>query len=248
MDDDATIRVMVSDALSSLFSVEVAVDGSSARRALQNSAVDLIVADQMLPDELGVALLESSLESHPEATRILITASQDIQTAMAAVNRARVDRFFTKPVRLEELCSQAAECVKAKRSERSLRERMGRLRDIDARSEPVRGRLLLVEDDEAVLAVFEAVLADAGYEVSCASTGQAALDHLGSRTFDLVVVDKNLPDVSGMEVLRVARKLQPDIEAVVVTGYASTHSAIEAVESGAYDYLRKPLEDIEILP
>jgi putative two-component system response regulator len=248
VDDDATIRAMFSDALSGLFAVDTAGSGAEAHACLDGGVYDLIVVDQMLPDCTGVGLIETTLAPQPDALRILITASRDIETATEAVNRARVDRFFVKPVQIEELRRQAAEGVRARRAERDLRERIDSLRAIEARSAPVRGRVLVVDDDEGVLAVFQAVLEDAGYEVACAETGQEALDHLGSGVFNLVVMDKNLPDTSGIEVLQVARKLQPDIEAVVVTAYASTDSAIQAVEAGAYDYLRKPLNDIEILP
>ena len=56
------------------------------------------------------------------------------------------------------------------------------------------------------------------------------------------------PDLSGLEVLRLGRQLHPDLESVLVTAYPSTDSAIQAMEAGFYDYLKKPLDDIELLP
>ncbi len=248
VDDDALIRTMMADGLGDLFQVVTAMDAESAGPLLDGTGFDLIVADQMLPDALGVDLLEASLQTHPSAVRVLITASRDIQTAMEAVNRAHVDRFFAKPVPIEDLKHQAAECVRSRRADRDVRARIGRLRRIESRVLPIRARVLVVDDDETIVTLFQDVLEEAGYDVISEMTGKGALDQLGSSEFNLLVVDKNLPDISGMDVLKIARKVQPDIEAVVVTGYASTDSAIQAVESGAYDYLRKPLDDLDILP
>ncbi len=248
LDDDGTIRAMLADALASAFDVSTAKDLSTAIEMLEDKDYELIIADQVLPDGVGVTLLEASLVSHPHSIRVLITGSQDIRTAMDAVNRARVDRFFTKPIQFEEFRRQAEESVALRRAERSLRERIANLRKIESKSAPRSGRVLVVEDDESASEVFGAALEGEGFAVTVATNGSEALDRLGTGSFDLVVLDKNLPDISGLEVLQIARRIQPDIEAIVITGYASTDTAIQALESGAYDYLRKPLEDIAVLP
>jgi CheY-like chemotaxis protein len=67
------------------------------------------------------------------------------------------------------------------------------------------------------------------------------------RRFDLVLTDKNLPGASGLEVLRVARTLDPSPAVVLITGYSSYDSAVEALDSGAQDYIEKPIRDVETL-
>lgn len=248
VDDDGAIRRMLMDVLAPIFDVEGARSGEQALELLAEHPVDLIVSDQMMPGMTGTDLLDRSLAYCPDAVRMLITASRQIENAMEAINRAKVDRFFVKPVRLTDLRHQALDAVQQRRAERDLRARIESLRSIEARQTTVLPRVLVVDDDDGAAALFETVLADAGYEVTVEQTGQGALDQLGSRQFNLLLMDKNLPDISGIEVMRLARRMHPDIEAVVITAYASTESAIEAIEAGAYDYLRKPLDDVEMLP
>ena len=248
VDDDGSIRRMLMDALGTIFEVEGARSGEQALDLLAARSFDLIVTDQMMPGMTGTELLDRSLSLRPDAVRMLITASREIENAMEAINLAKVDRFFVKPVRLAELRQQAVDAVQQRRAERDLRARIESLRSIEARQAAVLPRILVVDDDDGAVTIFQTILEEAGYEVVVEQTGRGALDQLGSRQFNLLLMDKNLPDISGIEVMRLARSMHPDIEAVVVTAYASTESAIEAIEAGAYDYLRKPLEDIEVLP
>ncbi len=248
VDDDTSIRRMLIDVLAGLFEVEGAADGEQALDLLAARHFDLIVSDQMMPGMSGTDLLQRSLQIRPDAVRMLITASRQVENAVEAINAAKVDRFFIKPVRLAELRQQAFEAVHQRRAEADLRARLASLREIESRQTAVVPRILLVDDDEGALMIFQTILEDAGYEVVTAATGQGALDQLGARTFNLVVMDKNLPDLSGLEVLRLGRQLHPDLESVLVTAYPSTDSAIQAMEAGFYDYLKKPLDDIELLP
>lgn len=107
---------------------------------------------------------------------------------------------------------------------------------------PCTRRALVVEDEPTVRRLLSRVLEREGFECAQCGTGEEALEALGERRFDLVVADKNLPGVSGMEVVERARRQRPSIRAVIATGYPSEGSAAEAMALGADDYLLKPLD------
>jgi CheY-like chemotaxis protein len=107
--------------------------------------------------------------------------------------------------------------------------------------------VLVVDDEVVVLTVLREALRRGGYKVTTAASAEEAIDLMRKRRFDLVLTDKNLPGASGLEVLRVARTLDPSPAVVLITGYSSYDSAVEALDSGAQDYIEKPIRDVETL-
>jgi CheY-like chemotaxis protein len=107
--------------------------------------------------------------------------------------------------------------------------------------------VLVVDDEVVVLTVLREALRRGGYKVTTAASAEEAIDLMRKRRFDLVLTDKNLPGASGLEVLRVARTLDPPPAVVLITGYSSYDSAVEALDSGAQDYIEKPIRDVETL-
>ena len=110
-----------------------------------------------------------------------------------------------------------------------------------------RVRILLVDDDPLVLRGFEEILEREGFDVVSIDNGQEALRFLETVTFDLILTDLVMRDVHGLVILRKAQECQPDAVVIVITGFASIGSAIEALRLGAYDYLMKPCEDSELI-
>jgi DNA-binding NtrC family response regulator len=108
-------------------------------------------------------------------------------------------------------------------------------------------RLLLVDDDPLVLSGFHETLLREGYEIATAASGREAIDLITNQPFDVVLTDLLMPKVSGLDVVRCSQKKQPDSIVIVVTGFASVRSAVEALRLGAYDYLVKPCEDQELV-
>lgn len=104
--------------------------------------------------------------------------------------------------------------------------------------------LLIVDDEPVILQILRAVFDDEPHRLTCVSTGREALAILEEQGCDVLLTDKNLPDISGMDLLRAARQRLPDCEVIVITGYASLDTAIEAVGLGAFDYVTKPLDDV----
>lgn len=108
------------------------------------------------------------------------------------------------------------------------------------------GRILVVEDEPGVLVTIQAILQMEGYEVQGVANGRDALNMVRTQAFDLILTDLRLGNDDGLDVLAELRRLAPDTVAIVLTGYASLESAIEAMRQGAYDYLAKPT-DVEEL-
>jgi len=104
-----------------------------------------------------------------------------------------------------------------------------------------RDRILLVDDEPAILYGLEGVLAGAGYDVTCAYDGREALELLGQRPFDVVLSDIVMPDLDGIQLLRAMREQDLDLMVILMTGSASVDTAVKAVEYGALRYLLKPV-------
>jgi len=105
---------------------------------------------------------------------------------------------------------------------------------------PAATRLLLIDDEEIVLDSCTEILRGEPYDVATASDGTRGLERVREFRPDLVVVDLKMPGLSGLEVLERIRDADPAIVPIVITGYATVSSAVEAMKRGAYDFLPKP--------
>jgi len=109
--------------------------------------------------------------------------------------------------------------------------------------------ILIVEDEEITRENLEHVLGNEGYRVQSVEDGESAVRALRANIFDVVLTDLRMGRVDGMEVLKAAKSIQPEVEVVVLTGFATVETAVEAMEQGAYYYLAKPykLEELRAL-
>jgi len=108
-----------------------------------------------------------------------------------------------------------------------------------------RPHVLLMEDEMNIARGLEMVMREEGYDVDLADTGQRALDKFRVSEFDLLVADLRLPDMDGMDVIQQVREKRPKTNVVIITGYPSVSSAVQAVRMGVSDYLRKPFTEDE---
>jgi DNA-binding NtrC family response regulator len=107
--------------------------------------------------------------------------------------------------------------------------------------------VLVVDDEPDVRSFFSTILSREGYRVDSVSNGGSALDFLASNRPHVILLDLRLPDMSGIEVLKKMKEMKSDTVAVVMTGYASVGTAVEAMKLGAWDYLVKPIEEISTI-
>jgi putative nucleotidyltransferase with HDIG domain len=107
-------------------------------------------------------------------------------------------------------------------------------------------RILIVDDEQAILNGFRAVLEGEGHEVSSAENVGDATRILTEAKIDVVVSDINMPGLKGTVLLKTIREAYPEIQAILVTGLPSVETAIEAVHEGVYDYLVKPVKGVDL--
>jgi len=106
---------------------------------------------------------------------------------------------------------------------------------------PGAANILVVEDEVGIRTTLCAILEDAGYKVTGLENGAEALEIIRNHPFNVVITNIRLPDADGMKILELARKIEPDADVIVMTGYASLETAVEAVNKGAYAYFVKPV-------
>ena len=107
--------------------------------------------------------------------------------------------------------------------------------------------VLIVDDEPNILRTVKTALRVEGYDTDTAATGPAALERLGARSYDLALLDVQLPEMNGLEVLRRARTQGIDVPVIVMSGHGTIEMAVQATRLGARDFLEKPLSTDRLL-
>jgi len=110
----------------------------------------------------------------------------------------------------------------------------------------IKKRILVVDDDDSLRWVTQAQLQQSGYDVAAAADGNSALASIRQAPPDLVIPDLKMPGMSGLELLRKIREDYPEIIVIMVTAFGSVENAVEAMKTGAYDYIMKPVNMDEL--
>jgi two-component system, NtrC family, response regulator HydG len=108
-------------------------------------------------------------------------------------------------------------------------------------------RVLVVDDEPSLLRALEALLRKKGYEVIGLDSPIVATQKLAQEDFDVALLDIKMPQLSGLELLNAVKHRRPEVEVIMMTGHATVETALAAVRSGAYDYLTKPFDDVELV-
>src|SRR4030065_460485 len=106
--------------------------------------------------------------------------------------------------------------------------------------------ILIIDDEKIALRNLEHVMKKEGYSVVSTQSGQNALKHLEEQYFDVVLTDLRMEKVDGMQILKKCRELHPDAEVIMITGYATLESAVNAMKHGAFYYIAKPFKLDEV--
>jgi DNA-binding NtrC family response regulator len=107
--------------------------------------------------------------------------------------------------------------------------------------------ILVVDDEDRARSVLIMLLEEHGYMVTGVSTATEALKRINEEVYDLIITDLRLDDMSGMDILKAAKQADPTMEVIVLTGYGTVESAVEAMKLGALDYIKKPWVTDELL-
>ncbi len=108
-------------------------------------------------------------------------------------------------------------------------------------------RALVIDDEQVVLDSVSKILADENYEVDVTLSGREGIDRAIKKTYDVVLTDIRMPDIGGMRVLRDVKRARPSLPVIMITGYASIESSVQAMKMGAADYLEKPFTPDQLL-
>jgi CheY-like chemotaxis protein len=110
-----------------------------------------------------------------------------------------------------------------------------------------KARILCVDDEEIVLSSLRKILVLDGYAVDTVESGKEALRLIHQHHYDFVFTDLKMPEMGGLEVARAVNEMRPDMDVIIITGYATVESAVECMKYGAMDYVQKPFTEDELL-
>ena len=108
-------------------------------------------------------------------------------------------------------------------------------------------KALVIDDEQIVLDSVRKILTDENYEVDATLFGREGLKQAIEKDYDIVLTDIRMPDIGGMRVLRDVKRAKPSLPVVIITGYASVKSAVQAMKLGAADYIEKPFTPDQLL-
>ena len=108
-------------------------------------------------------------------------------------------------------------------------------------------RVLVVDDEPMIVSLLSTILREKGWDVTEARSGTDGIDQLDRARFDVILTDLVMPGDSGIDLLRAAKEIHPDVEVILMTGYATADTAIEAMRNGAFHYIMKPLKPEEVV-
>jgi len=108
-------------------------------------------------------------------------------------------------------------------------------------------RVLVVDDEPMIVSLLSTILREKGWDVTEARSGTDGIDQLDRAPFDVILTDLVMPGDSGIDLLRAAKEIHPDVEVILMTGYATADTAIEAMRNGAFHYIMKPLKPEEVV-
>jgi DNA-binding NtrC family response regulator len=108
-------------------------------------------------------------------------------------------------------------------------------------------RVLVVDDESMIVSLLSTILRENGWDVTEARSGTAGIDQLDRTRFDVILTDLVMPGDSGIDLLRAAKEIHPDVEVILMTGFATADTAIEAMRNGAFHYILKPLKPEEVV-
>ena len=108
-------------------------------------------------------------------------------------------------------------------------------------------KALVIDDEQVVLDSVTKILTDENYEVDVSLSGREGLQWAIGRDYDIVLTDIRMPDIGGMRVLRDIKRAKPSLPVIMITGYASVESSVQAMKLGAADYIEKPFTPVQLL-
>ncbi|MDH3269634.1 MAG: response regulator, partial [Ignavibacteria bacterium] len=153
-------------------------------------------------------------------------------------------RFIAKKISAKKILHEREEALKVSLNLDFSREAKTLKR---AEVENPNARILCVDDESVILDSFRKILVLDGYSVDTVENGKEALGLVQTHSYDFVFTDLKMPEMDGVEVTKSVKHLRPDIDVIIITGYATVETAVECMKFGAMDYVQKPFTEDELL-
>ncbi len=254
------------------YEVLFATGADEAMAAYETSPAGAIVTELVLEGPVdGLTLVANLRKRDPGMAAVVLTESPSAQSAVRAL-RLGVDdylikhndsmsrlkltvrdaiRAHTRQAEVERLLDELTDLNDAFLDELQALQRanLNLTKRIDGQREGESDtwRVLVIDDEVAIVALLETLLRSQGYEVEGANSGEEARSLFAEQHYDVVITDKNLGDVDGVDLIAEIRERWPDTRVLLMTGFATLDSAVDAIHFGAVGYLRKPFEDLGIV-
>ncbi len=238
VDKNPSVRETLSDILSAKgYVAATAATGNEALDRLDTEPPDVALIDLKLTDMSGVELVRKIKERSPVTECIVLSGYDSKAAAIQAVSLGAYG-YMLKTCDSEELLG-------------TIRRALGQAEEDKTRSELAGGeggqRILIVDDNPSVTTTLADILGAKGYVPATAATGREAVESVEQEPPAVAIIDLRLDDMSGVEVVAQIKSRSPDTECILLTGYASLESAIEAVNQGAFGYMLKTVDLEQLL-
>ena len=271
VDGDSRIHKACAQAFTD-FDVRIASNVDEAIAAFEASSPGALVVETTLEGGVdGLTLVDQLRASDPDLAVVVLTATPSAQSAVRALRLGVDDYLIKRTDSMSQLRRSVRDGIRVhtRRAEVSrvlheltelndaFLENMQALQranlDLESRfdaagdQDPDAWRVLVVDDDASIVALLETLLRSQGLEVDGANSGAEARSLFAEQRFDVVVTDKNLGDADGVELIGEIHVASPDTRALLMTGFATLDSAVDAMNYGAVGYLRKPFDDLGVV-
>jgi PAS domain S-box-containing protein len=249
VDDDRRMTKTLSDILRVKgYRAETVHSGAEALEKIQAAAreaegqFDCVLTDIKMPEMSGIEMHRAVKALDPELPVVFMTAYATGETVREGLEDGAI-ASLAKPLNIEELLGKLAGVLGLRPQSVRQESRHERMSDMDSTN---RG-ILVVDDDPNLTKTLSDILKMNGYVPFMAPDGKTAIEQIRHEAPEIALIDLKLPDMSGLDVLHEIKAHSPATECIVLTGYASQDSAIEAVNLGAYQYMQKPYDMEQLL-
>ena len=242
VDDDAEIREMLADYLATQgFEVLTAANGLEALLRVKRERPAAVVLDLMMPRLGGLETLKRIRAFDPAAKVVVVSGSLDSEVRRQALALGAAG-VLEKPVSLADLMAALGETAPAPRRPTQPPAERAETREPPVAPAAEPGRILIVDDEPEMRTMLSELLALLGYSAREVSNGAAAVREIVAAPPDVVLLDINMPGLSGIDALPTIRALAPQAAVIMVSGTEDAATAKRALAYGAFDYVVKPID------
>ncbi|KPA16460.1 response regulator receiver protein [Candidatus Magnetomorum sp. HK-1] len=208
------------------FEVIEAGDGEQGLKKFESDLPDIVITDLKMPGISGMEVLHTIKRTSPHTQVIVITAFGKIDTAILAIREGAID-YIKKPIDLDLILLAIGRA----------KEKLDKYN-----KQPFFPTVLLAEDDQVARSSLVRVIEKEGWKVLAAADGEETIKLFRKNKVDIVLLDIKMPKKDGIQTLKELREITKDFESIILTGYGNELDAINAMRSGAINFLRKPID------